>query len=162
MVDRRLPTKHQSPDDTQLSCRTGRRDCLSIFWTSLPRRQWERTFSNHMSAAKKISLVVGGLALAGVVAVVLLMWRAPFVASAQPCVNNLRQLEGAKATWALENHRDQDTNYVPTWQEIQPYLGRTLVCPEGGTYTIGRVSERPRCSLAGRLINGHVHILPEE
>jgi hypothetical protein len=68
------------------------------------------------------------------------------------CVNNLRQIDGAKQTWALENH--PSPNDIVTWQEIQPYLGRgpngsLPVCPLGGTYILGRVGEPPKCSLGG-------------
>src|SRR5688572_27037651 len=36
------------------------------------------------------------------------------------CINNLKQLEGAKATWALEQRRQ--TNDVPAWSDI---IGQT-------------------------------------
>jgi hypothetical protein len=69
-----------------------------------------------------------------------------------PCVNNLRQLDGAKQRWELENRKT--ANDVPTWEDLRPYFpdwwtnGRP-VCPEGGTYTLGRVGESPRCSIGG-------------
>ncbi len=84
------------------------------------------------------------------------------VAAAQPCVNNLFQIEGAKARWAIEHHKDTDTNAVPSMQEIQPYLGHALNCPDGGTYTVGRIGEQPKCSLAGKLTAGRMHALPKE
>ena len=37
-------------------------------------------------------------------------------------VNNLRQLEGAKQTWAMENKKSATD--TPTFSDIQPYLGR--------------------------------------
>jgi hypothetical protein len=69
------------------------------------------------------------------------------------CVNSLRQLDGAKQQWELENHKS--TNDVPTMGDLQPYLVRPLVCPQGGTYTPGRVGELPRCSVGG------LHKLPQ-
>src|SRR5437588_578930 len=65
------------------------------------------------------------------------------------CINNLRQIDGAKQTWAIEH--PESTNRAPTWQDIQPYLGRGKAgrlpkCPQGGTYTLGILSEPPRCS----------------
>jgi hypothetical protein len=69
------------------------------------------------------------------------------------CVNNLRQLDGCKQTWALEHHAG--SNAVPTWDELFDYVKTDrprskpfLECPSGGTYTIGRISESPICSIA--------------
>ena len=47
------------------------------------------------------------------------------------CINNLRQIDGAKQTWALENHLVPTA--TPQDSDIQPYLGRGLgelpACP---------------------------------
>jgi|ERR1700722_200658 prepilin-type N-terminal cleavage/methylation domain-containing protein len=40
------------------------------------------------------------------------------------CINNLRQIDGAKQTWALENHLVPTA--APADSDIQPYLGRGL------------------------------------
>jgi hypothetical protein len=66
------------------------------------------------------------------------------------CINNLRQIDGAIQQWALE-HRAA-SNYVVTWSDIRPYLGRGQSvelpnCPQGGKYTIGRVADAPRCTI---------------
>lgn len=63
------------------------------------------------------------------------------------CINNLRQLDGAKQQWVLENRRSKGD--VVTWEDITPYLKNPLVCSRGGTYILGRVGELPRCSTAG-------------
>lgn len=44
------------------------------------------------------------------------------------CANNLRQLDGAKQTWALENHKG--TNDIITWDDVRAYLRWPLVCPQ--------------------------------
>ncbi|MCX6930226.1 MAG: hypothetical protein NT154_44500 [Verrucomicrobia bacterium] len=77
------------------------------------------------------------------------------------CVNNLRQIDGAKAQWALENHKA--TNDVVSWNDIKPYLGREVVpqCSDGGAYTLGRVGASPRCSLAPAFVGGTYHELPK-
>jgi len=80
--------------------------------------------------------------------------RARNTPSAASCINFLRQLDGAKQQWALENHKA--TNDAPSWPEITPYLKNPAVCPHGGTYTLGRVSELPKCS-----IGGDSHTLPQ-
>ena len=64
------------------------------------------------------------------------------------CINNLRVIDGAKQEWALENKKKETEK--PSENDIAPYLhGAMPVCPAGGTYTIGTVGERPRCSVAG-------------
>ena len=71
------------------------------------------------------------------------------------CVKNLRQIDGAKQTWAIEYHAS--SNATPTWSQIQPYLGRgsngTLpVCPQDGVYTIGSMRVAPTCSIKGHVL----------
>jgi len=68
------------------------------------------------------------------------------------CINNLRQIDGAKQQWALENQKTADA--VPTAQDIAPYIkGDVLpVCPAAGTYTINAVGAVPTCSVAGHAI----------
>src|SRR5579862_408260 len=80
----------------------------------------------------------------------------PVNAAWNDCINNLRMIDGAKQTWALETGK-QATD-TPTWADIQPYFNRGTnaampKCPSGGTYTIGAVGEKPKCSIAG-------HVLP--
>src|SRR5262245_43030503 len=48
--------------------------------------------------------------------------RARLKAQQSACINNLRQIDGAKQTWALENKAGQ--NATPVLANIQPYLGR--------------------------------------
>jgi hypothetical protein len=65
------------------------------------------------------------------------------------CINNLRQIDGAKNEWALENNKkNTDT---PTESDIAPYLTNRQMpkCPAGGVYTIGAVSNAPTCSISG-------------
>lgn len=63
------------------------------------------------------------------------------------CVNNLRQLEGAKGQWAVEFHKS--TNDVPTWDDLRGYLhGEMLSCPQHGRYALGRIGELPSCSIS--------------
>ena len=74
-----------------------------------------------------------------------------------PCVINLQRIQGAKIRWRNESHKK--FNDTPNWNDIVPYLQIQLeiqgitngipVCPQGGTYTIGRVGEPPTCSISG-------------
>lgn len=70
------------------------------------------------------------------------------------CINNLRQIDGAKQQWALENNAAVDA--VPTVKDLLPYFkGKVFpVCPAGGTYSINSVEEIPTCSIEG-------HALPQ-
>lgn len=66
---------------------------------------------------------------------------------ASVCVRHLRMLSGIKRIWAQEHNKG--ANDVPTWRDLRPYLGRKPRCPQGGTYTLGRVEEPPTCSHGG-------------
>lgn len=69
------------------------------------------------------------------------------------CINNLRQIDGAKQQWALENKKSAEA--IPTAQDIAPYLSNNLtipVCPGGGAYNLGNLESDPTCSIAGHVI----------
>jgi hypothetical protein len=101
------------------------------------------------------TLLLLGLLLITCVVVVPFFIRARSAPSQNACVNNLRQLDGAKQQWQLQSNKT--TNDVPTLKDLAPYLGRTtLVCPQGGTYTPERVGQPPKCS-----VGGPSHTLPQ-
>ncbi len=62
------------------------------------------------------------------------------------CINNLRQIDGAKQQWALENKQPADALVVP--QQIAAYFKDATLptCPSGGTYTINNLNQPPSCS----------------
>jgi prepilin-type N-terminal cleavage/methylation domain-containing protein len=73
------------------------------------------------------------------------------------CINNLRQIDGAKQEWALE--KKAAATVSPAGTDIQPYMGRgsngTLPsCPLDSTgqfsssYTIGSLSIAPVCQIS--------------
>jgi prepilin-type N-terminal cleavage/methylation domain-containing protein len=73
------------------------------------------------------------------------------------CINNLRQIDGAKQEFALETKAGAST--TPTAAQVQPYMGRGAlgslpVCPlDSGnafatSYTIGDLSTAPLCKIA--------------
>jgi len=64
------------------------------------------------------------------------------------CVANLKQVEGAKAVWAME-HSKQPSD-VPLPEDLfgpDKYIREMPVCPEGGVYTWNRVAEPPTCTV---------------
>src|SRR5688572_24403078 len=55
------------------------------------------------------------------------------------CINNLRQIDGAKEQWALDN---QSNNAPYRIEDIDNFIkGGRPVCPKGGTYTYGAINE---------------------
>jgi hypothetical protein len=73
------------------------------------------------------------------------------------CINNLRQLDGAKQQWALENKMTEEA--VPTFADIYDYFkgaNSLFQCPAGGVYTLGPVSEKPTCSVPGHVLEDEI------
>lgn len=65
------------------------------------------------------------------------------------CLNNLRQLDGAKDMLALENKLKPGQPVEPEML-IPHILGRTIPqCRAGGRYTVGPIGVYPICSLPG-------------
>ena len=78
--------------------------------------------------------------------------RARTTSQMNACINNLRQIDGAKQQWALETK--QATNATPVFSDVSPYLKSAVVCPAGGaaasfasSYTINDVGTRPACKI---------------
>src|SRR5215472_14419335 len=98
---------------------------------------------------RRVVLIVAALATALILSVtvhaIIVHWRNQ---QTKDCVENLRQIDGAKQQWALEN--DASENAEPSWPDLWAYSGRNHDwpphCPSGGFYVIGRVGEAPRCS----------------
>jgi prepilin-type N-terminal cleavage/methylation domain-containing protein len=72
------------------------------------------------------------------------------------CINNLRQIDGAAQTYALENKLTSSDVY--TLSELFPYLrltssGNIPACPAGGIYTPGAtISNAPTCTVSGHAL----------
>ena len=47
------------------------------------------------------------------------------------CINNLRQIDSAVQTWALELKMAPDSS--PVFSDISSYLKNAVMCPAGGT-----------------------------
>lgn len=82
----------------------------------------------------------------------------PFVCCLQitprnACIANLRQIEGAKQTWALENKKRADAVAVDAdLYGPQLYIRDKPECPGGGRYSIRPVGLKTRCSVYGHTI----------
>ena len=64
------------------------------------------------------------------------------------CINNLRQIDAATQTWALDTKVGPSSTVA--FSNISGYLKDAVICPAGGTafsdsYTIVNVSTKPVC-----------------
>ena len=64
------------------------------------------------------------------------------------CISNLRQIDGAVQTWALETKQADNTQVE--YNNIKGYLRNQVVCPSGGktfadSYHLGTVQDKPTC-----------------
>jgi prepilin-type N-terminal cleavage/methylation domain-containing protein len=72
------------------------------------------------------------------------------------CVNNLRQIDGAAQTWALETKQAPSATYALT--DLKPYIklnsqGNIPGCPANGIYTPGlTVAASPTCNIPGHVL----------
>jgi prepilin-type N-terminal cleavage/methylation domain-containing protein len=65
------------------------------------------------------------------------------------CMANLKQMDGAKATWAMEQKKNNsDTPADSDLFGPSLYIKDKPECPGGGTYTLTAVDARTSCSLA--------------
>jgi hypothetical protein len=70
------------------------------------------------------------------------------------CINNLRQLDGAKEQWALENKKTATD--TPTMNDLigtDKYIKVAPTCPANGAYTLGNMSTKPTCSVADHTLS---------
>src|SRR6266446_2482340 len=100
--------------------------------------------------SKKSVIAVARVVVVAVVALLLPGLVRDRTESSNACINNLRQLDGAKQQWALAHNKA--TNDVPSWDHIRPYVklspsGELPRCTRGGAYTLGRIDEPPSCAV---------------
>jgi len=70
------------------------------------------------------------------------------------CINNLRQLDGAKEQWALENKKSEGTATTGSENDIYAYLkgAASPACPAGGTYAVSAIGANPTCTITGHTL----------
>ena len=74
------------------------------------------------------------------------------------CIANMKQIEGAKSTWALENKKTGAD--VPPDADLfgaDKYIAKKPECPAGGAYVIGAVDAPPTCD---KNAAPDLHLLP--
>ncbi len=89
--------------------------------------------------------------------------RARSTAQQNACINNLRQIDSAGQQWALETRQGAQTNAVPAFSDISPYLRNQVTCPAGGSsatfntsYVLVDVQSKPKCNYVS------THFLPAD
>ena len=69
------------------------------------------------------------------------------------CIANLKQVDGAKATWALEQKKTNSDS--PTDGDLfgsTLYIRQKPACPAGGAYTLAAVDTKPSCNITGHTL----------
>src|SRR5215213_9883128 len=64
------------------------------------------------------------------------------------CIANLKQIEGAKANWAMENRKtNADTPTDANLFGAAAYIKVKPSCPGGGVYALNAVDASPTCNV---------------
>ena len=88
-----------------------------------------------------VTVIIGALASIATVGVV----NTRNNAAKYACVGNLREIESAKAIWAIMEEKAATDR--PEWDDLVPtYLKKQPACPSNGYYIIGPVNIVPVCS----------------
>jgi hypothetical protein len=98
-------------------------------------------------------IIVCLLAIPIILSVVMPSFRRARGSSSNSCINNLRQIDGAVATWALEERKT--TNDTPAWADLvgtDRYIRDMPACSAGGTYNLGPAGTKPTCTVKGHTI----------
>jgi prepilin-type N-terminal cleavage/methylation domain-containing protein len=95
----------------------------------------------------EIMIVVGIIGLLAAIAIPNFV-KARQASQKAACVMNLRAIEGAKATWALEAKKGNAD--VPTDADLfgaDKYIRDRPSCPANGQYSINDVASKPTCTV---------------
>lgn len=101
----------------------------------------------------EIMLVVAIIGMLAMLAIPALA-RARMRSQQTACINNLRQIEAAKAQWAMETKASASA--VPTDADlfgVTNYIRRKPECPTQGNYSLEAVNLPPLCDQAGHALN---------
>ena len=114
-----------------------------------------KIITKHKSAFTLVEIMIV-VAIIGMLAAIAVptIARARIVSQRNACIANLKQIEGAKATWALEQKKTStdtpsmtDLSGPPNYIRDQPY------CPANGIYDPQQVQTKATCTEAATM--GH-------
>ena len=114
--------------------------------------------TNHKSGFTLVEIMIV-VAIIGLLAAIAIpnFVKARTNAQRNACIANLKQIDGAKATWAMENKKNNtDTPVDADLFGATAYVRVKPECPGGGAYTLNQVDTLPACSLAA----SQLHALP--
>jgi prepilin-type N-terminal cleavage/methylation domain-containing protein len=81
--------------------------------------------------------------------------KARTTAQTNACLANLKQIQGAIETWALENKKGPAAAVTiadisgDATKHIKSLINTDLKCPAGGTYAVTTVADNPTCDVDG-------------
>ena len=96
----------------------------------------------------EIMVVVAIIGLLCAIAIPSFM-KARTTAQTNGCIENLRQIEGAKEQWAMQANQATGAAVVTT--AVAAYLKGSVMpnCPGGGTYSYNVIGTNASCTIAG-------------
>jgi prepilin-type N-terminal cleavage/methylation domain-containing protein len=92
----------------------------------------------------EIMIVVAIIGLLAAIAIPSFV-RARQTSQTNACLNNLRQIDGAKDQWAIEVGVATGTPTMGALVGAANFIKKTPDCPVNGTYTIAALGEDPTC-----------------
>lgn len=105
----------------------------------------KKTISSYLG----VWILIAGLVVIIVVIAVPNFIKARSTSAQNACINNLRQIDGAKDQWAIENRRVAGD--LVTKEGVAAYIKGNQIpqCPAGGKYLLNRVGQNPTCTIGG-------------
>ena len=92
----------------------------------------------------EIMIVVAIIGLLAAIAIPSFV-RARQTSQTNACLNNLRQIDGAKDQWAIEIGVASGTPTMAVLVGSANFIKKTPECPVNGTYTVGALGTDPSC-----------------